>query len=123
MARCCGLDPCADLEHAVERNAFFTVPHQLHAEDEPHPSHVADERMRLQPAERRLKGRAKALGATDDVYLGIDLLHLERDGGCHRMARVGEPMRKVAELVRLRKHRLVDAIVDQDGRNRLHRCG
>ena len=74
----------------------------------PTPSHVADERMRLQPAERRLQQRSQPLGAGDDVHLGVDLLHLERDRGRHRMARIGIAVRKVAELVRLREHRLVD---------------
>src|SRR5438034_5548714 len=39
-----GIDPCADLERAVEGNAFFAVTHQLHADDEARPSHITDER-------------------------------------------------------------------------------
>src|SRR5262249_58131706 len=95
------LDSRTDIERGVEGNAAFAVAHELHAEDEAHPLHVADQRMRLEPAERRLQHRAEALGATDDVDLRIDLLHLERDRGRYRVAGIGVSVREVAELVRL----------------------
>src|SRR5260370_8387061 len=101
------IDARADVERSVEGKAPFAVAHQPHAEDETNPAHVADERMRFELAERRLQQRPEALGARNDVDLRIDLLHLERDGGSHRMSRIGEAVREIAELVRLADHRLL----------------
>src|SRR5262249_16416957 len=47
----------------------------------------------------------------------------ERDGGRDRMARIGEAVREVAVLVRLIEHRVMDAVVDDHGRDRQHRGG
>src|SRR5215510_2027796 len=46
----CGLvDARTDIDGTVEGNAPAGVAHQLHARDQAHPSHITNERMRLQP--------------------------------------------------------------------------
>ena len=98
VARCRGLNSGADLEGAVEWGSFFTVSHQFHPEDEPDSSHVADQRMTLQPAEGRLQNRAEPLSAGDDADLFVDFQHFKRDRGGHRMARIGEAVAKLPNL-------------------------